>query len=294
MKDDTQSFTAEASAVVRAAGTFEKSLSLKNPDTLAIRMIRPRFRLVLSLGPFRRLLLKYAERKFPGLYEGHLSRTHYYDRCVSRALDRGIRQLVILGAGFDSRPYRLATAATGCRVFEVDHPATSRAKQARISALGLDNRHVTYVPVDFLREKAWDCLAANGFDYGKPTLFTWEGVTMYLDRETVAGMMAFLASLPTGSGMVFDYFFRDVITNPDKFEEARIHLDYVEKIQEPYTFGINPQDMAGFVSGFGLTLAENLVPEELNRQFLSGHHRGVNAWYGIAYAIHAAKAEKET
>ena len=104
----------------------------------------------------------------------------YYDKCVGDALASGIRQYVILGAGFDSRPYRLA--GPGCKVFEVDHPATGRVKRQRVAKAGLDASDVTWVGVDFLRQDTRQRLVAEGLDPGLPTLFTWEGVTMYLDE----------------------------------------------------------------------------------------------------------------
>jgi methyltransferase (TIGR00027 family) len=284
MKSNTRSFTAEASAVMRYAGRFASPAHLKNPDFLARRMIRTRFRLMLALAPIRRLALAHAEKKFPGLFEGHLSRSHHYDQCVTQSLDAGAGQYVILGAGFDTRAHRLVKAGQGCRIFEVDHPATSREKQKRLKQAGIRSDHVTYVPVDFLKEDTWDRLDQEGFDKNVTTLFTWEGVTMYLNDYAVSGMMAFVGSLPKGSEIVFDYFFKDVITHPEKFKEAQIHLDYVKKIDEPYTFGINPEDMDAYVSAHGLTLFENLTPEALNLKYLKGHHRGVNAWYGIARA----------
>lgn len=282
MKDDRQSFTAEASAIMREMGRHESSLLLRNPDFLARRLIRKRYAWLTGCTPLRRYIKAHADRAFPGLYEGHLARTHFYDKCVGDALAGGIRQYVILGAGFDSRPHRLAP--TDCKVFEVDHPATGRVKQQRVAGAGLDASNVTYVGVDFLRQDTRQRLLAEGLDPALPTLFTWEGVTMYLDREAVSDMLRFVGSMPPGSTIVFDYFFADVISHPHWFKEARVHLDYVKKIREPYTFGVNLQDMDDVVGSCGLALIENLGPGDLDRRFLPGHPRGVNDWYAIAKA----------
>lgn len=284
MKEGKYSYTAEASAAMRALGTYEKDNKLRNPDYLAERLIGWRFRLLLSFGLLRRLALSYAGRKFPGLYEGHLSRTHYYDTIVKEELEKGIRQYVILGAGLDTRPYRFASQASGCRIFEVDFPATSQFKKNRLQETGIPTDHVTYVEVDFTKEKAQGRLLEEGFKKDAPTLFTWEGVIMYLNDESVTEVLSLVASLPSGSSIIFDYFFQDVITNPEKFREAGVQMDYLKKINEPYTFGVNWEDMEKYVSDKGLILVENLGPGKLSSQYLPGHHRGVVEWYGIARA----------
>ncbi len=284
MKEDKYSFTAEASATFRAIGTYEKDEKLRNPDHLAERLVSDKYKFALKFGLLRRLGLLYAGRKFPGLYEGHLSRSHHYDKIVKEGLSKGAEQYVILGAGLDSRPYRLANQADNCRIFEVDHPATSKFKREHLRLAGIKTDHVTYVEVDFTKEKAQDRLLEEGFKKDVRTLFTWEGVIMYLNDEAVTDVLKFVASLPSGSSITFDYFFEDVITNPGKFSEAEVQMDYLKKINEPYTFGTNLEDMEKYVSDRGLELVENLGPDDLNSRYLKGHHRGVVAWYGIAQA----------
>ncbi len=284
MKDDKYSFTAEASAAIRAAGTYEKDEKLRNPDYLAKYLIRNRLRFPISFPLIRPLALRYAGRKFPGLYEGHLSRTHHYDKIVKEELSKGAKQYVILGAGLDSRAYRIADRFEGCHVFEADHPATSRFKRERVQQAGIKRDHVTYVEVDFTKQKTNDRLMEEGFDMNMPALFTWEGVSMYLNDEAVTNVLCFVSSLPSGSSIIFDYFFADVITKPEKFKEAEIHMAYVKKIEEPYTFGINREDVEKYVTDRGLVLISNLGPDDLDSLYLEGHHRGVNTWYGIAHA----------
>lgn len=284
MKEDKYSFTAEASAAFRAVGTYEKDEKLRNPDNIAERLVGDKFKFILKFGLLRKLVLLYSGRKFPGLYEGHLSRSHHYDKIVKEELSKETKQYVILGAGLDSRPYRIANQIDNCRIFEVDHPATSKFKRERLQLAGIKTDHVTYVEVDFTKEKAQDRLLEEGFKKDVRTFFTWEGVIMYLNDEAVTDVLKFVASLPPGSSIIFDYFFEDVITNPEKFSEAEVQMDYLKKINEPYTFGTNLEDMEKYVSDRGLELVGNLGPDDLNSQYLKGHHRGVVEWYGIAHA----------
>ncbi len=284
MKEDKYSFTAEASAVMRAAGTYEKDEKLRNPDHLAEKLIRGKFKALLLFGPLRGLVMKYAGKKFPGLYEGHLSRSHHYDKIVKAELAKGAKQYVILGAGLDSRPYRIANQNSNCRIFEVDHPETGKFKRDRLGVAGIKNDNVTYVAVDFTKQKARDRLLEEGFKKDVCTIFTWEGVIMYLNDEAVTDVLKFVASMPSGSSIVFDYFFEDVLTHPEKFNEAEEQMAYVKKIGEPYTFGTNMENMEKYVKDRGLELISNLGPDDLKSQYLQGHHRGVVAWYGIAHA----------
>ncbi len=117
---------------------------------------------------------------------------------------RGVGQYVLLGAGLDTFAYR--AIRQGLRVFEVDHPATQAWKRARLSEVRIATPDwVTYAPVDFERENIKDGLARAGFDLSRPAMFAWLGVTPYLTREAVMATLAFVATLPKGTEIVFDY-----------------------------------------------------------------------------------------
>jgi methyltransferase (TIGR00027 family) len=132
-------------------------------------------------------------------------RTHFAEDALSAAIGRGARQLVVLGAGLDTYAYR-TRLREDLRVFEVDHPATQAWKRQRLSDAGIplpDN--LTFAPVDFERETLADGLAAAGFDLGRPTFFTWLGVVPYLTEQAVFSTLAYVAALPGGGHVVFDY-----------------------------------------------------------------------------------------
>ena len=107
------------------------------------------------------------------------ARTRFFDRVVVGAIGRGVRQIVLGGAGYDGRAFRYAKR--GVRWFEVDHPATQHDKQERLARLGLATRQVRYVPADFARDPVADRLTAVGLDPGQPSLFLLEGVAVYLE-----------------------------------------------------------------------------------------------------------------
>lgn len=290
MKADTASHTADGAAAMRAAGTYIRDPALRNPDTLAERLLSPRLKRLVGSGLMRAISRQYYGRKLPGMYEAHLARTHFYDGVVRAELEAGAEQYVVLGAGLDSRAYRFAGALGEARVFEVDHPATSAFKRERLASAGVDASHVTFVEVNFGEQSTEERLKAAGFDPSKRTFVTWEGVIMYLDEDTVRDVFGWVASLGAGSSIVFDYTYPDFHENPDKYRHARRHLRYVARVDEPYTFGLAYDAVGPFVADCGLELAIHLNAEEMTERFLAGHGVPVMPWYAVAHARKATSA----
>jgi methyltransferase (TIGR00027 family) len=133
-----------------------------------------------------------------------VARSRYAEDCLEAACGRGIRQLVVLGAGLDSFAYRQPAWARGLRIFEVDHPASQAAKQARLTAAGLSApENLTWAPIDFERMSLTEGLSRVGFRADEPTFLTCLGVLVYLTSEAVDDLFRFVAALPRGSEMVF-------------------------------------------------------------------------------------------
>src|SRR4029450_13670513 len=155
----------------------------------------------LTTGPGLRAyrLAGYVPRAFRCPFEGEVApqyeasaRIWFFDAAVDRYL-AGAAQFVILGAGFDTRAYRLPND-TRVRVFEVDSPQTQMVKRETLQKVGIDSSAVTFVAADFEKDDWRGCLSAAGFDPDERTLFLWEGVTMYLSRETVEDSLRRIAS----------------------------------------------------------------------------------------------------
>jgi len=132
-------------------------------------------------------------------------RTRFAEDALAAAVERGVRQLVVLGAGLDTYAYR-GVMRERLRVFEVDHPATQAWKRQRLAeaAIPVPSR-LTFAPIDFERETLAAGLDAAGFDPAQQTFFTWLGVVPYLTEEAVWSTLGFIASLPNGAHVVFDY-----------------------------------------------------------------------------------------
>jgi len=200
MRDGTASRTAQYMALFRALETIrpERERLFADPQAPAfldrgLRAAVTAARVPLLGG----LVPAYIDRRWPGPRASGVVRTRVIDDAVRAALDDGARQVVILGAGFDTRAQRLARS--GVRYFEVDHPDTQALKRAGGTADG-----VRYVAVDFAREEVGPALAAAGLEDHARTLFLWEGVLSYLEPPAIDAMLTWMAVTGgPGSSVVF-------------------------------------------------------------------------------------------
>jgi methyltransferase (TIGR00027 family) len=143
-------------------------------------------------------------------------RSRIADDALAAAITRGVRQLVVLGAGLDTTAYR-ALPSQDLRIFEVDHPETQTWKRERLAEAGIAlPAALTFVSVDFERATLAEGLAAAGFDFTQQTFFTWLGVVPYLTDDAIFSTLGYIAGLPGGAHVVFDY-----VNPPDTMEPGR-------------------------------------------------------------------------
>jgi methyltransferase (TIGR00027 family) len=192
------------------------------------------------------------------------------DEVVVDELAAGATQLVILGAGFDTRGYRFADKLDGAAVFEVDHPVTSGVKRERVrKAFGQLPPHVNYVAVDFENEDMAERLAESGYDAGARTVFVWSGVSMYITGDAVAGVLAFVRDRSgPASVIVFDYIFREFLEGADHYFGAPELRKTVERQGEPFRFGIPEGGAQAFVEEHGLELERHHTAADMPERYL--------------------------
>jgi methyltransferase (TIGR00027 family) len=222
----------------------------------------------------------------PGPRASAIARTRLIDDLVEQ-IAPAVEQVVFLGAGYDTRPYRLAGLA-GCPVFEVDRPDTQAAKRATLSRAGVNTSGVIFVGVDFETDDLAEALARGGYAADKPTLFVWEGVTQYLSAEAVDNTLAAIHKIaPARGGLVFTYVDREVLGSQSKFPEAAKWIRGVKKRGEPWIFGLSPQELSDFLAARGFTLAEDLSTADAGIRYfvpLGRRERG-SGLYRIATAV---------
>jgi methyltransferase (TIGR00027 family) len=250
---------------------------LPGVSPLALRLSSTPMRIANRLSGYVPKAFRYPfEGDVPPYYEAS-ARVPFFDRVVETHLDH-IDQLVILGAGFDTRALRLPPG-THARCFEVDMPATQRVKRETLERAGIDTNGVIFVPADFETDDWLAELVRASFDPTKPALFIWEGVIMYLDREAILSTLRKIADLPKGTVLAFDYF----TTEP--LESKGLYWQYARATTkvagEPMKFGIDATPpsrdrLVELLQTCGLSLVEQ---ETLGRE-TDGHR----AWGGFAVA----------
>lgn len=266
--DVSGSHTAKLVALARAIGSKESDLKIRNPDTLAAGFLDRSWRLALMPG-FRQLVIKFYDRLSPGMYLYHQARTHHFDQLLLQNLEtRAPAQVVILGAGLDSRAYRLAQQLTGTKVFEVDHPGTAAHKRDRLKSWQGPRDHVTYVPVDFTADSLEERLREHGFDFDKPSYFHWEGVIYYLPEDAIHNTLAVLAKAAPGSSLSFDYVLKESLEHPERYFGAQGFIDLVERKGEPLRFGLDRQHLDDFLRPYGYETQSDWDADQLERAYL--------------------------
>ncbi|HUN53002.1 MAG TPA: SAM-dependent methyltransferase [Candidatus Sulfotelmatobacter sp.] len=296
MKSGEASRTAEYNALFRALESARAPHRRLIEDRLARHFLRPPFRGLAGLlcaAGLGGAIARFIDYYQPGVRPSVVARTRLIDDHLRAALDQGIAQVVILGAGFDTRAYRLAGMERAA-VFEVDHPNTGAVKQARIrAALGAPPAHVRYVAVDFSRDSLPEALARAGFDPARRCFFIWEGVSNYLSETAVDAMLRFLGRAPAGSRVVFTYVHRDILDRPQRFAGgARLHRR-LKRLEERLTFGLDPADTPRYLAERGLRLIEDVGSVDYRARLLGARSRLLRGheFYRVALAeVGAAEA----
>jgi methyltransferase (TIGR00027 family) len=284
-EDSKRSQTAEGAAALRAAGARVADPNLRNPDTMAERLIGWPYRLRVKVAPLRGLSLALAERMLPGLFLFVTARTRHLDALLLQEIEAGAEQVVILGAGADSRAYRFADELATTRVYEVDHPATGAWKRRQVSRLlGAPPERVTYVPVDFSSQTLDSALDGASVDRAVRTVFLWEGVTAYLSLEAVDATLSSIARFATGSSVVFDYFYADALDESSPYPDSRKYLTYLAKHGEPVLSGLDQAKLASHLADLGLELVDDAGPDDLRERHLPGTTAPVTTFSAIAHA----------
>lgn len=252
MDAEAPSRTAEHMALFRALESARPPGRRLFEDELAQRFLRGRMRSLARAarwGPARWLLCCYIDRRWPGPRLSGVVRTRLIDELVSASLEAGAEQLVLLGAGYDTRASRLQ-AARAVAVFEVDHPATQARKRA---LLGRGPANVRYVPVDFERDDLLQALAAAGLERARRSCFLWEGVFSYLSAEAIdETLAAIVRASAQGSTLILTYV--DSAALEDAREAGQQWIDAVRRAGEPFRTGLDPSQAQEFFAARGLSL----------------------------------------
>lgn len=205
-----------------------------------------------------------------------VARSRVAEEALALAVRRGVRQYVVLGAGLDTFAYRNPYPAAALNVFEVDHPATQAWKRGQLNAARIAvPASLRFVAVDFESERLGERLAAAGLRTGEPAFFSWLGVSMYLTREAIGATLGYVAGLPRGSGIVFDYAVPPGNLNLVRRLVVRALLERVAAAGEPWKTFFEPRALAAELRALGLSELEDLGSAELNARFFGDRRDGL-------------------
>lgn len=282
--------TAEAACSMRAAGALEEDPAVRCPDTMAAGFLGGlNVTTLAKRRATRRLFLWGAHRNAPGAYPYEIARARFIDEVVLGEAAAGLDELILLGAGLDTRPYRLAEQLRGVRTIEVDHPASLESKRERVRALlGAEPPELTYLGIDFNSDDLGAALEGAGHDRAARSLFLWSGVSMYLPEQAVASVLGWVGGHGAASSIVFDAAWKGAIDGSGDYYGAAELRAAVSRLGEPLLWGVAEGQVEEELARFGLRVERAADEEEARRAYLTRSDGSlVGRPYGFGLLIHA-------
>jgi methyltransferase (TIGR00027 family) len=272
--------TAQSTANLRAAHQLVDQPRIFD-DPLALRIIGAQAEAAVRANAGRGPLASF--RPFVAV------RSRYAEDELARAVQRGVRQYVVLGAGLDTFAYRNAYPASRLHVFEVDHPATQAWKRACLQNAGIGvPESLTFAAIDFETQTLADGLRQAGFTADEPAFFSMLGVVVYLTRDAAMGTLKFVASLPSGTEIVLDYAISpSALSEGDRNRHDDVARRAAER-GEPWLTYFEPSALTRDLRGIGFTRVEDLGPDEIHDRYFKGRADGLRL-NGVARLLKAGR-----
>ena len=264
--------TAELVAAARAVHTRHDKPVLLN-DPYAVNLCGHVWRTIAKSSLLTWFIRNFVKRRQATLVHFLVIRAIYGERQLESAVKRGVRQYVIIGAGYDSFAFRRPDLTKDLAVFEVDAPTTQQEKLRRMERAGINKPDsVRYVAADLNRETLDAALNRSGFDANLPAFFSWFGVTYYLPDDTVAKTLDLVVQkMAAGSSISFDYVctLNEVA---DEYKELRTFMaDFVASRGEPWISAMNPNTIQSNLRGQGFSDIHHLQPGRVAEELAPNH-----------------------
>ena len=282
--------SAEVMALVRTIGNKEKDLKLKAGDHLAELFIPLPFRFLLNFSSIRSRLKKFYAKKIPGGFPYIIAKSRAIDDMLVKALsNRDIKQLVFLGAGYDTRAYRFKALLTDTHIFEIDHPEIIERKKALVKKQKLAQENLTYCAADFDEGKDefnLDWLAKQGIKQGKKTVFIIDGVSYFISSSAFDNVLNIITQFNSGSELIFDYAYQEILEGKPYrgSEEFKASL---KKMGEPVVNGIQENGIHSHLKRFNLNILSLLKPLDIEKRYLTSSNGQTHPPYGFLDIVHA-------
>lgn len=286
--------TAEVAAAVRAVENVRPKPQRLLDDPYARHFISsPHWRMLYKFPFVARHALDWYDKRFPGVISWIVLRAVFVDEVIARETEKGLEQVVFVGAGYDTSALRLRLPDS-IRVFEVDHTSTQRMKVFTLErhGLGTDMRRITFVPCDLSQDDMATRLREAGFDPARKSLFIWLAVVMFLDEESaIATLRGIFDLLSDGGLLIHDY----IAKNAREYTGGKRAATWTAARGEPYYSAWNATEVEELLGAQGLKVAEHLTMPELGRRYGSTmpSARRAEEWISVVLAEKTATAVRE-
>ena len=275
--------TAEGMALLRAIEQFRHESDRILDDPHAVDFLQ--HPVAKSIGKSRFLAVIYSlwfSQFAPGAQATIVTRARLVDDIATQLVNQGLKQIVVLGAGFDLMAARRRYELQDVTIYELDHPATQAIKRGVISDWAPGNLRM--IPVNFEHEDFTQKLYDNGFDPDAKTLFSWLGVTYYLTQPAIEKTFSLLADISKpDTHLVFDYLLASVVDGTIQEKAALRHAKFVARLGEPWFWGMSPEQLPEFLSRFNFHLITDYDAVKLRN--LYRHERPLMDYVRIAHCI---------
>ncbi len=250
------------------------------------RDLLPRSWKISLLPGLRQTIVALMEANIPGFVGSLYCRTSYIDDVLNHSLASGIKQVVILGAGFDARAYRIHDIKQ-VHVFELDLPSPQRLKQALVkNILGELPAHVSFVPIDFDKQEFEGVMTAAGFQKGLKTFFICEGVTQYITNDAVDRLFRYICgAVAGGSEIAFTYIHQGIIDGTARKYLDRKIMSAVTDSGTPWIFGFTPSGLVEYLKQRGIDLVEDVGVADFRARYLKPRGRKLSIYQGERVAL---------
>jgi methyltransferase (TIGR00027 family) len=262
-------------------------------DPYAIYFIGPEllkfFEATACNYPEAKARLKEMYRLFPGTQNSIVARVRYFDDYLQDSMAEGIKQLVILGAGYDTRAYRIEGLKEKVKVFEVDYPIIQKVKMEKIKEIfGSLPGHVVFVNADVGSEELFKSLLEQEYNPSERTLFIMEGLIYYIPPEGVENLLSSIVqNSGPGSRIIFDYFPQSMVDGTCELEVGNLIHERVKQSGEPFKFGITDGTIEEFLKERGFSHIQNVTSEDYKKAYFYGknENREVCSLYSFVHAM---------
>jgi len=264
--DPRSSITAEGVAALRAVHQVVDREPRLLDDPIALKLLErgSRWRVQHLPRLFQGRSLRYLRSHV-------VLRSRFAEDCLADAVARGVTQVVILGAGFDTFAYRQPGWAHAIRILEVDQPATQHTKRDRLTSAGVAiPPNLTFVPVNFERDQLGERLRDVGFDPEKPAFYSWLGVTMYLEEPAIDAVLKLIAGGPKSTEVVFTFAPEGEDASGDRGTvRTTVFSSLAALAGEPWRTRFSTTRLSEKLSQLGFGVVQFLTPEDARRRYFN-------------------------